>query len=819
MTENKYANSNIINTDIEKKMQQSYLDYSMSVIVSRALPDVRDGLKPVHRRILYGMQLLGLTPDKPHRKSARLVGDVMGRFHPHGDSAIYEAVVRLAQEFNTRYMLADGQGNFGSIDGDGAAAMRYTEIRMTRLALEMLRDINKNTVDFKPNFDEEELEPVVLPARFPNLLVNGTTGIAVGMATNMAPHNLGEVIDACIAYMDNPEIDVAGLMEHIKGPDFPTGALIMGKQEIINAYTTGRGKVRMRAVAKIEEIKNRHRIVVTEIPYAVNKANLIIKIADLVKEKRIDGISDIRDESTMHGIQIVIELRRDANPNVILNQLYKLTQMQATFGIINLALVNGEPKVLTLKELLYHYIEHQKDVVTRRTQFDLEKAEARAHIIEGLKIAYENIDEIIKIIRENYDDNEIKAEFTKRYGLTDIQGQAILDMQLKRLSGLNVEKLDQEYAELIQFIARCKSILENPSVLAALIKEELLDIKGRFNDKRRTRIMPAAEDFDIEDLIDEEDVLITLTSQGYIKRLPADTYKVQNRGGKGIIGLTTKDDDFVEDLFVTSTHDTILFFTNQGRVYSKKAYEIQEGRRQAKGQAIINIIQLEKGEKVQAVFPIKADNPDEDLAKVSVVMATKNGTIKHITADNFKNIRQSGIRAITLVEGDELVGARCSSDQETKVMLVTAKGQSILFKLNTIRPIGRTAQGVRGIRLNKGDEVVSVGLVEENKYLLIVSEGGYGKKTVIANNYSTQMRGGKGVRTYRVTEKTGPVISSHLVNMEDEIMLVSAKGDVIRLAVRDVSTQGRATQGVKLKDVKDEEDRIVAACKYIEEIE
>ncbi len=817
MTENRFDHSNIISTDIEKKMKSAYLDYSMSVIVSRALPDVRDGLKPVHRRILYGMQLLGLTPDKGHRKSARLVGDVMGRFHPHGDTAIYDAVVRLAQDFNTRYLLADGQGNFGSIDGDGAAAMRYTEVRMTKLAQEMLRDINKNTVDFQPNFDEEELEPVVLPSRFPNLLVNGSAGIAVGMATNMAPHNLGEVIDGCIAYMENPEISVSGLMEHIKGPDFPTGADIIGKSEIINAYTTGRGKIRMRAVAEIEEVKNRFRIVVKEIPYQVNKSSLIIKIADLVKEKKIEGISDIRDESNMKGIRIVIELRRDANPNVILNQLYKLTPMQTTFGIINLALVNGEPKVLTLKELIHHYIDHQKEVITRRTQFDLDKAEARAHIIEGLKIAYDNIDEIIKIIRSHYDDAEIKVEFTKRYGLTDIQGQAILDMQLKRLSGLNIEKLENEYQELLKFIAKCKLILSDENVLMNLIKEELNELKEKYADPRRSKIRPDIGEIEIEDLIDEEDVLITLTRQGYIKRLPADTYKVQNRGGRGVIGLTTKEDDFVEDLFITSTHDTILFFTNQGRVYSKKAYEIQEGKRQAKGQAIINILQLEKGEKVQAVFPIKTDDPNVKLEELDVVFVTKNGLIKKITADNFSNIRSSGIRAITLVEDDELIGAKYTG-KDSQVMLVTEQGQSIMFPLDDLRPLGRTARGVKGITLNKGDHVVSVSLVEDNKYLLIVSELGYGKKTLMTN-YKSQSRGGKGVRTYKITKKTGQVVSAHVVNMDDEIMLVSAKGDVIRLAVRDISTQGRATQGVKLKEVRSDEDRIVAACKYIEEME
>lgn len=812
MTEINQEHTNVIKTDIEKQMKSSYLDYSMSVIVSRALPDVRDGLKPVHRRILYGMQLLGLMPDKPHRKSARLVGDVMGRFHPHGDSAIYEAVVRLAQDFSTRYPLADGQGNFGSIDGDGAAAMRYTEVKMTKLALEMLKDINKDTVDFQPNFDEEEVEPVVLPARFPNLLVNGSSGIAVGMATNMAPHNLGEVIDGCIAYMDNEDITIDELMEYIPGPDFPTGAEIRGKSEIVSAYKTGRGKVKLRAVADIEEYKNKHRIIISEIPYQVNKSNLIIKIADLVKEKRVEGISDIRDESDMKGIRVVIELKRDANPNVVLNNLYKYTQMQTTFGIINLALVDGVPRVLNLKELIGYYIEHQKEVVTRRTQFDLNKAEARAHIVEGLRIAIDHIDEIIKIIRSNYDDDQIKKEFTEKFGLSELQGQAILDMQLKRLSGLQIEKLDAEYEELLKTIAGLKEILNHEEVLLQLIKDELLEVKEKFDNERRTVIKPDLGEIDIEDLIEEEEVLITLTRDGYIKRLPADTYKVQNRGGKGVMGLTTKEDDFVENLFITSTHDNILFFTNFGRVYSKKAYEIQEGRRAAKGQAIINILQLEANERVTAVFPIKEIDEDN-----YIVLLTKNGTIKRTEASLFENIRTSGVRAITLVDDDELVAAKYTKE-DTEILIVTEKGQSIRFDLMDVRPMGRSAQGVIGIRLNKDDHVVSMGLVDENKYVLVVSELGYGKKTLLSN-YKVQNRGGKGLKTYKITKKTGRVAASQLVNMEDEIILVSAKGDVIRLKVRDVSTQGRDTQGVKLKDVKANDDKIVAMTKYIEDID
>lgn len=806
-----FDRSNIISANIEEKMKEAYLDYSMSVIVSRALPDVRDGLKPVHRRILYGMQQLGLAYNKPHRKSARLVGEVMGRFHPHGDSAIYDAIVRLAQDFNTRYLLADGQGNFGSIDGDGAAAQRYTEVRMTKLASEMLRDINKDTVDFQPNFDEEELEPKVLPARFPNLLVNGSSGIAVGMATNMAPHNLNEVVDGCIAYIDDNNISIDGLMEYIKGPDFPTGANIMGKKPIIDAYKTGRGKVKLRAEAHIEEYKSKHRIIVTEIPYQVNRSRLIMKIADLVRDKKIDGIADIRDESNRNGMRIVIETKRDANPNVVLNNLYNQTQLTTTFGIINLALVNGIPKELNLKELISHYIEHQKEVVTRRTKFDLDKAEARAHIVEGLKIAYDNIDEIVKIIRSNYDDDQIKQEFTKRFDLTEIQGQAILDMQLKRLSGLNVEKLESEYQELIQTIKSLKEILENEDILMKIIKEELLEIKEKFGDERRSRIKPAADEINFEDLIEEEKVIITLTNEGYIKRLPANTYKVQNRGGKGVIGMSTKEDDFVQDLFVTSTHTSLLFFTNQGRVYSKMAYEIKEGKRQSKGQAIINILQLQADENVSAVIPI--DNFEDTY----VILATKDGKIKRTEAKEFENIRVSGIIGITLNETDELIGAKVVTN-DSEVVLVTENGQSIIFNLNDVRPLGRTAQGVKGIELNKDDSVVEICVLDENEYLFIVSEFGYGKKTLV-KHYSSQNRGGKGVKTYKITNKTGKVVSAKLVNADDDIILVSSKGDIIRLTAKDISTMGRSTQGVRLKKLNSKEEKIVACAKYIEDVE
>lgn len=802
--------NNVLNRDISKEMEKSYLEYSMSVIVSRALPDIRDGLKPVHRRILYGMSELNLAPDRPYRKCAKLVGDVLGKYHPHGDTAVYDAMVRLAQDFNMRYPLADGQGNFGSIDGDGAAAMRYTEIRMTKLTLEMLRDINKDTVDFQPNFDESEKEPTVLPSRFPNLLVNGTSGIAVGMATNMAPHNLTEVINGCIAYIDDPEIEVEGLMQYIKGPDFPTGALIMGKEDIKTAYKTGRGKITQRAVANIEEYKNRYRIVVTEIPYAVNKANLVKKIVDLVKEKRLDGISDLRDETNRKGIRIVIEIKRDANPNIVLNNLYKLTQMQTTFGIINLAIVNKEPKILTLKEIIYHYIEHQKEVVTRRTKFDLARAEARAHIIEGLRIAIDNIDEIVKIIRSTYTDEEIKKKFADRFGLTEKQSQAILDMQLKRLSGLQREKLDEEYENLIKEIASYREILGSERVLMNLIKTELTEIKEKYGDKRRTKIKASVGEINIEDMIKEEDVLITLTNQGYVKRLPADTYRVQNRGGKGIVGLTTKEDDFVDTLFVMSSHDSIAFFTNKGRLYDLKAYDIPEGRRQSKGQAIINLLNLEKGEKISALFPIS-----EVKENSYFVMATKMGLIKKIKADLFVNVRKAGIKAIGLNDEDELVSVRLTQEN-TDIMMVTTQGMCIRFSIDDLRDIGRTGKGVRGIKLKDDDKVVAMDVVNTNKYILVVSEYGFGKKTLISN-YKTQSRAGVGVKTYKITPKTGSLISAKIVDINDEIMLVSLKGDIIRLKVRDVSTQGRGTLGVKLMGVDKTKDRIVAVAKYIEE--
>lgn len=799
---------NIINVDLEDKMKDAYLDYSMSVIVSRALPDVRDGLKPVHRRILYGMEGLGLDPNKPTRKSARVVGEVMGKYHPHGDSAIYDALVRLAQDFSTRYPLAQGQGNFGSVDGDDPAAMRYTEVRMSKIAKEMLRDINKDTVDFMPNFDEEEKEPVVLPSRFPNLLVNGSSGIAVGMATNMAPHNLNESIDASIAYMKNPEISIEDLNEIIKGPDFPTGAKILGRKGIKDAYKTGRGKVKIRGIAEIEPFKkNRERIIVTEIPYQVNKARLIEKIADLVKDKRIDGISDIRDESDRKGMRIVIEIKRDSNANIVLNNLYKYTQLETTFGIINLALVDGIPQVLTLKELIKYYIDHQKDVVTRRTQFDLDRAKARKHIVEGLIIAIDNIDEIIKIIRSSYDDDQIKGIFLERFGLTDLQSQAILDMRLKRLSGLEIEKLNAENKELEETINYLVGILESEDKLIELIEEELLEIKEKYGDARRTKIVTDEGDIDIEELIEEEDILITLTNDGYIKRLPVDTYKVQNRGGKGISAANTKEDDFIKRIMTTNTHEDLLFFTSFGRVYSLKGYEIPEGSRTSRGQAIINILSLNSGEKITEIMPLSVLSDDDQI-----VLQTKYGKIKKTDANNFTSIQRNGIIAIGLEEGDKLISAR-HIEKEEELIISTKNGMTIQFNTEDVRSMGRQARGVRAIKLNEDDEVVAMNIKGDETYLLVVTENGFGKKTSF-NNFSNQNRGGKGIRCHKVTEKTGCVVDTLPVDLDDDVLMVSLNGDMIRITAKDISTTGRNTMGVTLKNLKDESDKIVSVAKY-----
>ena len=801
-------NQNIINIDLEKKMKTSYLEYSMSVIVSRALPDVRDGLKPVHRRILYGMQQLGLDPNKPTRKSARVVGDVMGKFHPHGDFAIYDALVRLAQDFSTRYPLAQGQGNFGSIDGDAAAAMRYTEVRMSKIAKEMLRDINKDTVDFVPNFDGEEMEPSVLPSRFPNLLVNGSNGIAVGMATNMAPHNLGEAIDACIAYMKNPEIDIDDLIKIIPGPDFPTGALILGKSGIKDAYMTGRGKIKQRAVARIEPFKkNRERIIISEIPYQVNKARLIEKIADLVKEKRVDGISDIRDESDRKGMRIVVEIKRDSNANIVLNNLYKYTQLENTFGIINLALVNGEPKILNLKELIEYYVDHQKEVVTRRTNFDLSKARERKHIVEGLIIAIDHIDEIIKIIRSSYDNDQIKKIFFEKYKLSDAQSQAILDMQLKRLSGLEIEKLNAENKELAETIEYLLSILNSEENLINLIIDEISEIKDNYADERRTKIVPDEGELDVTELIEEEDILISLTKDGYIKRLPIDTYKVQNRGGKGIAAGNTKEGDFIKKIATTNTHEDLLFFTSFGKVYSLEAYKIPEGSRTSRGQAIINILNLESGEKITEMITLS------ELGKNSqLVLQTKDGQIKKTDAENFTNIRRNGIIAISLREGDKLISVR-QIEKDEELIISTQNGMTIQFNTKDVRTMGRTAIGVRAIKLDKDDEVVSMNIKGEETYLLVVTRNGFGKKTSF-NNFKNQNRGGKGVRCHKVNDKTGKVVDTLPVDLDTDIMMVSKKGDMIRLAARDVSTTGRSTMGVKLKNLASEDDAIVSVTTY-----
>lgn len=802
--------NNVISVNIEDEMKKSYLDYAMSVIVSRALPDVRDGLKPVHRRILYAMNELGISPEKQYKKSARVVGDVLGKYHPHSDTSVYDAMVRLAQDFNTRYLLVDGHGNFGSVDGDGAAAMRYTEVRMTKLATEMLRDINKDTIDYRLNFDESLKEPKVLPSRFPNLLVNGSSGIAVGMATSIPPHNLCEVIDGIIAIIDNPEIDIESLTDIIRGPDFPTAGIIMGMEEIKKAYRTGRGRVTVRAKTEIEDFgKNRNRIVVTEIPYQVNKARLIEKIADLVRNKKIEGISDLRDESDKEGMRIVIELKRDAIPKVVLNNLFKQTQMQNTFSIIMLALVDDEPKILNLKEILSHYLDFQKEVIVRRTKYDLKKAEDRAHILEGLKIALDHIDEVISIIRGSKNDKVAKDKLMSEFGLSEKQSQAILDMRLRRLTGLERDKIEEEYKELIKEISRLKEILASEELIYGIIREELLEIKEKYGDERRTMIVPSEEEINIEDMIKKEDVIITLTHFGYIKRIPENTYRLQRRGGRGVAALTTREEDFVEHLFITSTHDTIMFFTNLGRVYSLKAYEIPEGGRQSKGMAIVNLLNLAGDEKINAVIPISEYEPDSNL-----VFVTKKGIVKRTKFEYFKNIRKTGLIAIELRDNDELISVRKTYGDE-ELIIVTAKGMAIRFKEDDVRKMGRTAMGVKGINLSKEDEVVGMDLVEEGKDLLVISKKGYGKRTSL-NEYRIQNRGGKGLKTYHVKEKTGPLVSAKVVDEDDEIMMISNCGTIIRLNVKEISKMGRNTQGVTLMKVNNE-DEVVAVAKYVEE--
>ena len=799
-------------TEIYSEMKKSYIDYAMSVIVGRALPDVRDGLKPVHRRILYGMGHLGVTPDKPHKKSARIVGEVMGKYHPHGDSSIYDAMVRLAQDFSTRYMLVDGHGNFGSVDGDSAAAMRYTEARMTPFALEMLRDIEKETVDFRDNFDGEEKEPVVLPSRFPNLLVNGSNGIAVGMATSIPPHNLKEVIDATIRVIDEPDCDIEELIKIVKGPDFPTGAQILGKAGMREAYRTGTGKVKVRSCCEIEETdRGKSQIVITEIPYMVNKARLIEKMADLVKEKKIEGVSAIRDESNREGIRIVVELKRDANPQITLNRFYKHTQLQDSFSMIMLALVDGKPEVLTLKRFLEEYVKFQKEVVTRRTKFDLAKAEARAHILEGLRIALDNIDAVIKTIRESY--SNAKENLMENFGLSDIQAQAILDMRLARLQGLEREKIENEYNELMKRIAYYKSLLADEVLLMGVIKDELTEIRDKFGDERRTKIIRDEGEFDEEDLVEEENVTITFTHLGYIKRVPADTYKAQKRGGKGITGVTTRDNDFVKDLVMTSTHDNLMFFTNTGKAHKIKAYEIPEATRTARGTPAINFLNLLQRERITAVIPVKEFSDDKYLIAI-----TKNGLIKKTALNEFDTKRTTGLIAINLKDEDELIAIKQSTGSNN-IIIVTKKGKCICFSEKDVRPMGRIASGVRAIKLDKDDEVVSMELVEPEQQLMVVTENGFGKRTPV-EEYKIQVRGGKGLLTYDKAKfsKTGALIGAMVVDESDEILMINSDGIIIRIRASEVSILGRATQGVKIMKVE-EGSKIVAIAKAIRDDE
>ena len=791
----------IIERDIEEEMKTAYVDYAMSVIVSRALPDVRDGLKPVHRRILYSMYEDGITSDKPYRKCANTVGSVLGRYHPHGDSSVYDAMVRLAQDFSQRYTMIDGHGNFGSIDGDGAAAMRYTEARMEKIAEEMLVDIEKNTVDFMPNYDDRLQEPTVLPAKVPALLINGSSGIAVGMATNIPPHNLSEVVDGAIKVIDEDNVTNEELMSVIKGPDFPTEGIILGREGIKEAYTTGRGKITVRAEAEIEEMSgNKRRIVVSALPYQVNKARLIENIALLARDKRIEGISDIRDESDReHKVRIVIELKRDANAQVVLNQLYKNTQMQITFGVIMLALVDGEPQILTLKDCLLHYIDHRKTVVLRRTKFDLDKAEARAHILEGLIIAIDNIDEVIQIIRSSYDD--AKERLMERFKLTEIQAQAILDMQLKRLSGLQREKLEEEYAELMKLIAHLKEILASEKLVYDIIKEELLEMKKKFGDERKTKIVAAEGEIDLDDLIKEEQVVIALTRFGYIKRSPIDTFKSQRRGGKGITGMTTRDEDFVKEIFTASSHDTLLFFTNKGKLYRLRGYEVPEAGRTAKGTAIVNLLSLDADEKVTAIMPIQNFAEGKYL-----LFATKAGLIKKTALTEYNSSRKTGLQAINLKDDDEVIGVRLT-DGEDNVVLVTRKGMCITFDEKDVRSVGRVSQGVIGIRLDQDDEVIGMESILSNSKstLLAITENGFGKRTEL-DEYRVQIRGGKGVITYKITPKTGELVG---------IKIVNDAGTIIRLNVKEVSVLGRSTQGVTL--MRTNEGKVVSLEKITEE--
>ncbi len=789
------VNPRIKPLDIEEEMKKSFIAYAMAVIINRALPDVRDGLKPVHRRILYSMDEQGFTADKPFHKSARIVGDVLGKYHPHGDSSVYDAMVRLAQDFNTRYMLVEGQGNFGSIDGDSAAAMRYTEARLSKLSAEMMADIGKNTVDFMPNFDETLMQPTVLPCRYPNLLVNGSGGIAVGMATNIPPHNLGEVIDAYVAMIDNPDISIEELMAYIPGPDFPTGGLIMGAGGIRQAYRTGRGKVVVRARAEVEPMAGgKSRIVITEIPYQVNKARLVEKIADLIHEKRVDGIQDLRDESDRRGIRVVIDLKKDVNGSVVLNQLYKHTQLQDTFGVIMIALVDGEPKVLNLKEMLYHYLRFQEQVVTRRTQYDLERAKERLHILEGLLIALANIDEVVEIIKTSPTTQAAKERLCARFGLSDKQAQAILDMRLARLTGLEQEKIQAEHDELSKLVAYYESILADETKLLGIIKEEILEVRRKYADPRRTEITQVTEDIDLDDVIQEEDMVVTMTHFGYVKRLAADTYRAQNRGGRGVLGQATREEDFVEHLFAANTHDFIMFFTNRGRAFKVKCYTIPEAGRSAKGTAIVNLLQLQAGEKVTAIFPVAAQAHGEYL-----VLATRQGVIKKTPLSDFDNIRKGGLIALNLREEDELIGVMLSTGQD-EFLVGTQNGMCIRFHEDDVRPMGRTATGVRSILLDEGDQVVDVEKVIPGQTVLSITERGMGKRTDEAE-YRCQRRGGRGVIAMNLTEKTGRLVCMRMVQGDEDVMMIRDDGTVMRMPVEQIRVISRNTQGVKLMQV------------------
>ncbi len=813
------AREKIIPITIEDEMQSSYIDYSMSVIVSRALPDVRDGLKPVHRRSLYGMNDLGMLHNRNYKKSARIVGEVLGKYHPHGDTAVYDSIVRMVQEFSLRYPLVDGQGNFGSIDGDSAAAMRYTEVRMDRLSEELLADINKETVDYQPNFDDTLEEPTVLPSMLPNLLLNGASGIAVGMATNMAPHNMNEVIDGVSAYIDNPDIEIKELMKHITAPDFPTAGIIYGYEGVKEAYETGRGKVTLRARANTEELRgNREQIVITEIPYQVNKSTLIQKIATLVNEEKITDISEVRDESDREGIRVVIILKRSANAGVVLNQLYKYTQMQTTFGIINLALVKGRPKVMNLKELIYHFVEHRVDIIIRRTIYDLDQAEARAHILEGLKIALDNLDEVIKIIRAANSPNEANKELRKRFALTDLQAKAILDMRLQKLTGLEREKIDGEYRDITEKIADYREILTNRDNQTDIIKQELADLKKRYGDERRTQVVHSADDFNIEDMIANEDVVVTISNKGFIKRMPVSGYRRQRRGGKGMKGTTTRDEEYVEHLFVATTHNYILFFTEKGMCYWLKVYEIPEGGRLARGRAIVNLIDLDKDDAIKAFVPVKTLDDEEYINDHSIIMATKGGLVKKTKLEAYSRPRRDGIIAINIKEDDSLLAAELT-DGDSHVVLANRKGRAIRFHESDVREMGRNTSGVKGMTLSKKDEVVDMVIIKNTHEatVLAMSENGYGKRSLV-EDYREQSRGGKGVITLKITPKTGDLIALKEVTDQDDLMIITEKGKVIRMNCGGIRTMGRNTQGVRIMRL-DSDGAIAAVTRVVNEEE